>query len=68
MRVCLLGDFSGNPDEGMKNVGKNIRDRMSLKNDILALNPRDVFRKTFRHKIKSLQPEIIHYLHGPTIR
>jgi glycosyltransferase involved in cell wall biosynthesis len=52
----------------MKNVGKNVRDRMSFKNDILALNPRDVFRKRFRHKIKSLQPEIIHYLHGPTIR
>jgi glycosyltransferase involved in cell wall biosynthesis len=64
----LLGDFSGNPDEGMNNVGKNIRDRLSFKNDVLALNSRDVFRKAFRHKIRFLQPQIIHYLHGPTIR
>jgi len=68
MRICLLGDFSGTPDEGMKNIGKNIRDSLSFKNDILALNHRDVFRKTFLQKIQSFQPEIIHYLHGPTIR
>jgi len=68
MRICLLGDFSGNPDEGMKNVSKNIRERLQVNHDVLALNPRDVFRKTFLNHIRAFQPEIIHYFHGPTIR
>jgi len=68
MRICLLGDFMGNPDEGMKNVSKTIRDKLSLKHNILALNSRDVFKKGFVKSIRSFQPEIIHYLHGPTIR
>ena len=68
MNICLLGDFTSRPDEGMKNVSKNMKDTLSFKNDVLALNNRDIFRKAFLHNIRSFQPEIIHYLHGPTIR
>ena len=68
MHICLIGVFTNRPDEGMKIVSKNIRDSLSFKNDILTLNPRDVFRKKFRRNIQSFQPEIIHHLHGPTIR
>ena len=68
MRICLLGDFTGNPDEGMKNVSNTIRERMALKHDILALNPREIFNKRTIKNIRSFQPEIIHYIHGPTIR
>ena len=68
MKICILGDFSGNPDEGMKNISSNIRERLHVHHDVLALNSRDVFRKTFLHNIRSFAPEIIHYLHGPTIR
>ena len=68
MRICLLGHFSGNPDEGMKNVSHNIKQRLALRHNLLALNSRDVFTKTFLNSIRSFQPDIIHYLHGPTIR
>jgi len=68
MRICLLGDFTGNPDEGMKNVSRNIRDRLALKHDIMAINPRDILIRTILRNIRSFRPEIIHYLHGPTIR
>ena len=68
MRICLVGDFRGNPDEGMKNVSKNILKGLLLNNDVLAINSRDVYRKAFLAKIRSFKPEIIHYLHGPTIR
>lgn len=66
MRICLLGDFSGTADEGMKNISRNVRERLSSCHDVLALNSRDVFRKTFQHNLLAFQPEIIHYLHGPT--
>jgi glycosyltransferase involved in cell wall biosynthesis len=68
MRICLIGDFSCNPDEGMKNVSNTIREKLLLKHDILALNPREIFKKTTINKIRIFQPEILHYLHGPTVR
>lgn len=68
MRICLLGDFSGNPDEGMKNVSRNIRKRLQVNHDVLALNSRDILRQAFHVHIRAFKPEIIHYLHGPTIR
>ena len=68
MRICLIGDFSGNPDEGMKNISKTVRDKLSLKHNVLALNSRDTLKKSFVKSIGSFQLEIIHYLHGPTIR
>jgi glycosyltransferase involved in cell wall biosynthesis len=68
MRICLLGDFSGNADEGMKNVSKNIKNKLSLRYDVLTFNSKDFIKKSFCSKLRSFQPEIIHYLHGPTIR
>jgi glycosyltransferase involved in cell wall biosynthesis len=68
MRICLLGDFSGNHDEGMKNVSNTISKRLSFKHNILAISPREIFKKITIKNIRSFQPEIIHYLHGPTIR
>ena len=68
MKICILGDFSGNPDEGMKNISSNIRERLHVHHDVLALNSRDVFKKRFFHDILSFKPEIIHNQHGPTIR
>lgn len=68
MRICLLGDFTGKSDEGMKNISKTVRDKLSLKQDVLALNSRDILKRTFLDNIQTFQPEIIHYLHGPTIR
>ena len=43
MRICLLGDFTGNPDEGMKKVSNTIRERLLLKHDILSLNHWEIF-------------------------
>lgn len=68
MRICLLGDFTGKPDEGMKNISKTVRDKLSLKHDVITVNSRNVLKKTFVNTIQSFRPGIIHYLHGPTIR
>ena len=68
MRICLFGDFSGKPDEGMKNVSHNIKERLKMSHTILALNSRDILNKSFVNSIRSFKSDIIHYLHGPTIR
>jgi glycosyltransferase involved in cell wall biosynthesis len=68
VRICLLGEFTGNPDEGMKNVSNTIRETLLLKHDLLFLNPRGLFKNRTINNIRIFHPEIIHYLHGPTIR
>lgn len=68
MRICLLGDFSGNSDEGMKNVSRSIREGLSKQHDILPLNARNTVKKSSLISIRTFRPHIIHYLHGPTIR
>ena len=52
----------------MKNVSKNIIKRLQVNNDVLALNSKDIVKKTYLGQIRFFHPEIIHYLHGPTIR
>jgi glycosyltransferase involved in cell wall biosynthesis len=68
MRVCLIGGFSGKPNEGMINVSNTIKEMLSFKHDIICLSPREIFSKKNIEKIRNFQPEILHYLHGPTIR
>lgn len=68
MRICLLGDFSGNPDEGMKNVSRTVKGILSIQHKVLAINSRDIVQTNVVKKLKKFEPEIIHYLHGPTIR
>ena len=58
----------GNSDEGMQNVSNTIRQRLSFKHDIIFLNPKELSKKRNIDNIRIFQPDIIHYLHGPTIR
>lgn len=68
MRICLLGEFTGNPDEGMKNVSFYLRRELSKKNQVLALDPQSIFSLDFWRDISKFKPDIIHYVHGPSIR
>lgn len=68
MKICLLGNSTGNIDEGMKNITYNISKRLSLKNDVLVLNPLEVLSFSFWKKIGNFNPQVIHYIPGPSIR
>ena len=68
MRLCLIGDFAGTPDEGMKNVSRTTHTILSGNHDVLAVSSRDVLNPLTHVLIKNFQPQIIHYLHGPTIK
>lgn len=70
MKICLLGDCTGNIDEGMKKITFNLASRFSLLDnyDILVLDPRRVFFKNFWKNIKDFDPYIIHYIPGPSLK
>jgi glycosyltransferase involved in cell wall biosynthesis len=68
MRICLLGEYLGNLDEGMRKVSFHFAEELSKRHKILTSDLRKVFTKNFRNVIKNFNPEIIHYIHGPSAK
>ena len=68
MRVCLIGEHRGYLDEGMRKVCFYLARSLAAHHDILSLDIRDFHKKDFWRSLRSFKPEIIHYLHGPTMK
>ena len=66
MRICLLGEYSGNLDEGMRKVSSHLAKELTKRHEVLSLDLRDAFTKNFWKNIKKFNPQIIHYIHGPS--
>jgi len=68
MKVCLVGDFSQNLDEGLKSTAHNLFNNLSNVSEIelYKLN----LKKFSYHKdldsLKDFSPDILHYIPGPT--
>lgn len=67
MKVCLIGEYSGHLDEGMRILSSRLAEYLSKENDVKTLDVRDVYRRRFWRDIRSFAPQIIHYIHGPTL-
>lgn len=68
MKLCLIGDFSGTPDEGMKNVSRSTYEYLASRHDVMVLTSRTIVNPWNVKRVMAFRPDIIHYLHGPTIR
>lgn len=68
MKICILGNITGNIDEGMKNVTYNLSKELSKNYNVLVLNPLEVLSLDFWKSIRDFKPEIIHYIPGPSIK
>ncbi|MDH5459949.1 MAG: glycosyltransferase family 4 protein [Candidatus Bathyarchaeota archaeon] len=68
MKVCLLGEFFGYLDEGMRVASVHLAKELSKSSQILQLDLRHAFSKDFWKSLNNFKPEIVHYLHGPTAR
>lgn len=68
MKILLLGDITGFIDEGMKNITYKIKSELEKNHKVMVVHPRHILRVEVLMKIKSFSPEIIHYMHGPTLR
>ena len=69
MRVCLLGDFSENLDEGYKNIAFHITNKTSKHHRIMKLNIKKIFSMGFWKDVRnSPPPQIVHHLTAPTLR
>ena len=64
----MLGEFSGRLDEGMRKISFHIAKELSKDHQVLALDLRTVFSRRFWRSIREFGPQIIHYVHGGSLR
>jgi len=67
MRLCLVGDFSWPQDEGMRNTAFCLVGQLSKSHNVLNLNINDVFSVGFWKSLRDFNPEILHYIPGPSL-
>ena len=68
MKICLLGEYSGNLDEGARNISFYIAKELSKHHHVLTLDLRNIFHKAFWKAIRSFSPQVVHYIHGGSTR
>lgn len=69
MRVCLIGDYSGDPDEGLKNIAKHLASSLEDQgHSVHRANVTHFPRPKFFQDIYSFDPDIIHYIPGISLK
>lgn len=68
MKICIVGDYSGNQDEGFKNIAFNLSKELSNPHEILMSNVKKLHSLSFWQDLKEFKPQIIHYVGGRTIK
>jgi glycosyltransferase involved in cell wall biosynthesis len=68
MRICVVSNYGGLANEGMRKVAYYLNKELSLKHDVLhlSLNIRDVISMSLFRKAHNFKPQIIQYVPGPT--
>lgn len=68
MKICLLGEFNGTLDEGMRKTSAHILRELRQYHDVLPLDLRKVSTRDFWLRLRVFSPQIIHYLHGSSLK
>lgn len=67
MKVAIIGTFSGRRDEGFKNIAFELADQVAKHGPVLRLDNADLFSLQFWRDLREFQPDILHYITGPTL-
>ena len=67
-KILFVGDFHPVIDEGMKKISNNYKNYFIKEHTLLCLSTYEFGRFLKYKKIRRFDPDIIHYLTGPTIR
>lgn len=66
MKICLIGDFSQNFDEGFKNTSHSLARALEARHEVVRLNVKQVRGAAFWRAAGRARPDIIHTLAQPT--
>lgn len=67
VKICLIGDYSANLDEGLKNIAHYTARELSKENTVMTLNIKKLLCVDFFKTIITFNPDVIHYFTGPTL-
>jgi len=67
MKICLIGEYSGNLEEGMRKTAFYLSKELSKHHQVLALDIKKLFFRDFWRKSKDFNPQVIHYIPGPSV-
>jgi len=65
LNIVLVGDISGNIDEGMKKITWHLYQELSKYNNVIVVKPLELVKR--KKEIKEFKPDIIHYVTGPSV-
>ncbi len=68
LRILLIGDFSGDGDEGLTQISKIFLNLLSVEHNVQYYNTKKVLFLKNLLQIWKFQPQIIHYITGPTLK
>lgn len=68
MKICMVGDYSPNLDEGLKNIAYHLSESLSKHHPVTKLNIKEFCTRHFWSGFAKSDPDIIHYVPGPTIK
>jgi glycosyltransferase involved in cell wall biosynthesis len=66
MKICLVGDFSANLDEGFKNTGHYLSQALALRHQVEQVNIKNIRQLDFWRHLLGLKPDVVHILAQPT--
>lgn len=64
LKICIIGHYKNNPDEGVKNIAHGLFKEFSVDNDVMKCDVSNFIR--FLSSIKKFNPETIHLVVGPS--
>ena len=64
LKICLIGNISGNIDEGMKKITCCLFNELSRSHDVIIHKPQDILFK--KKELLDFNPDIVHYITGPS--
>jgi len=67
MKILLVGDFSSDFDEGLKNIAKYTYEYLAKKHDVKTINAKRILSFQTINILKNYKPDIIHYFTAPTM-
>lgn len=68
MKICLLGEYLENLDEGMRKVSFHLAQELAKDNFILKTNFKKSLSFSFWKELKAFNPDIVHFIYGPSIK
>lgn len=68
MKICMISDYSGVLDEGVRNTAFYLLRELSKSHKVLHTQVLDLFRRKGWRKIKDFQADILHFIPGPTAK